>query len=1162
VTATALTVRLRAFPEPESRARAAALPFEFHVLAAARRRYQIEEAFFTFTGNVILADFPAARLFAKRLNDARDLDRHPEQAVRAGQVNAMGLIDEINHAIIRLYEDTANPGVFARALASMRARGTEPALLRFTELLPPRDVYAGTQTAAEFVRASTGSKPHAEVTIEELLLLSVANGNPALHPFQDLIDDRELAESSPYAEAVAGLEAFFRHEPPFGPDALPLLDLLRAPILASPHSLEGQLQYMKERWGLLLSRLLLDRIVGAGDLIREDTKIIFAGGAPGPAVVPTYPPRAGGASEGASDAERFTQDLDWMPNVVLMAKNAFVWLDQLSKRYRRPITRLDQIPDEELDALARWNFTGLWLIGIWERSHASRRIKQLTGNPEAVSSAYSLYEYEIAGDLGGEDAFAELKQRAWRRGIRLAGDMVPNHMGIFSRWVIEHPEYFMQSAASPFPNYRFTGPNLSEDPAVQLRIEDGYWSKTDAAVVFQRIDHRTGETRYLYHGNDGTNMPWNDTAQLDYLRADVREAAMQAILHVASKCPIIRFDAAMTLAKKHFQRLWYPKPGSGGDIPSRADHAMAAEAFDALFPNEFWRDVVDRVNREMPDTLLLAEAFWLLEGYFVRTLGMHRVYNSAFMHMLMKEDNAQYREAIRNTLHYNPEILKRYVNFMSNPDEQTALAQFGRDDKYFGVAVLMVTLPGLPMFGHGQVEGLAEKYGMEYQRAYYDEWPDEHLIRRHEREIFPLMGRRHLFSQVAEFELYDLVDGSGAVNENVFVYSNRAGADRALVCFHNKFEECRGWVKQSAGKTVSAGVEGGAIRSRTLGEALGLSGEEGVWYLFRDHVSGLEYLRPGRELCADGMYFELRAFQYQVFVDFREERDASGTFEQLARMLGGRGVPDVHDALREMALLPLHRAAASLLAELPNAHELFHGSGARDLPARVLRKFETAAAEARKVSKDMEPLEVILGEFTRDLAAISALVGTLAESPAAEAAAIASARREAALLAWSAWHRLHRLASGDPAGRKLRLGPVWAEGLRHAGFPEDEVQRVLALSALAVPYAGLTASDQREFNAAFLTLLRGEAARAAIGVNEYRGVRFYRKEEFDKVLKWFYTVGAVAALAADPARLGKISGTCRDLAGFAARVAAWSDEAEYRLDELERLLGGTVPPGA
>src|SRR6185436_9159756 len=130
---------------------------------------------------------------------------------------------------------------------------------------------------------------------------------------------------------------------------------------------------------------------------------------------------------------------------------------------------------------------------------------------------------------------------------------------------------------------------------------------------------------------------------------------------------------------------------------------------------------------------------------------MHRVYNSAFMHMLMKEDNAMYRGAIRSTLHFNPEILKRYVNFMSNPDEHTAADQFGKGDKYFGVATLLVTLPGLPMFAHGQVEGYHEKYGMEYTRDYRDETRDEGLVSRHQREIFPLLKLRRLFSQTEHF---------------------------------------------------------------------------------------------------------------------------------------------------------------------------------------------------------------------------------------------------------------------------------------------------------------------------------------------------------------------------------------------------------------------------
>ena len=187
------------------------------------------------------------------------------------------------------------------------------------------------------------------------------------------------------------------------------------------------------------------------------------------------------------------------------------------------------MPDEELDALARQGFTGLWLIGLWERSPASQRIKQRMGNPEAVASAYSVYDYAVAVDLGGDAACLNLRERAWQRGIRLASDMVPNHMGIDSRWIIEHPDWFIGLDHSPFPGYSFSGPDLCDDERVAVLLEDHYYDRTDAAVVFKRVDRWTGSERYIYHGNDGTTMPWNDTAQLDFLQAEVREAVTQLI---------------------------------------------------------------------------------------------------------------------------------------------------------------------------------------------------------------------------------------------------------------------------------------------------------------------------------------------------------------------------------------------------------------------------------------------------------------------------------------------------------------------------------------------------------------------------------------------------------------------------------------------------------
>ena len=247
---------------------------------------------------------------------------------------------------------------------------------------------------------------------------------------------------------------------------------------------------------------------------------------------------------------------------------------------------------------------------------------------------------------------------------------------------------------------------------------------------------------------------------------------------------------------------------------------MSQAEFDRAMPQEFWREVVDRVAAEVPGTLLLAEAFWLMEGYFVRTLGMHRVYNSAFMNMMRDEENAKYRSVIKNTLEFDPDIMKRYVNFMSNPDERTAIDQFGKGDKCFGVATMMATLPGLPMFGHGQIEGFTEKYGMEYQRPRYDETPDQWLVERHEREIAPLLQRRWLFAESSNFLLYDFFQDAGAVDENVFAYSNRNGGERALVVYNNRYGTAHGTIDFSA---AYADKGAGQLRQQRLSEGLGLN---------------------------------------------------------------------------------------------------------------------------------------------------------------------------------------------------------------------------------------------------------------------------------------------------------------------------------------------------
>ncbi len=908
---------------------------EFHIARKARERYQFAASLFSYTGNVILASIGACREFAHRMNRVREVEKHPEQAVHAGQLFAMGLIDEASHVLLARYREQFDPQVMTSALDWFGAQvGTDKLdamLLAFVEQFPGQSIIRGLETPVQWLTGETAGTLHRAAALEELLLLWSANRNEAFKPFEELFEDRSLAEKTVYRAVTAQMPEYFATRPLIplpGAKPMSLLDLLRAPVSGAPSSLSDQLELIRRLWKPVLGDSLERFLMMAGEILREEELAIWMQFNPGAAQAreaaerhrqtgqqqwPSFVSSADVPVFGdpAHEYEKFSPDMAWMPGAVLIAKSTYVWLAQLSRYHGRHIGRLDEIPDEELATLAARGINSLWLIGVWERSRASKTIKQLCGNSDAVASAYSLFDYRIADDLGGEAAYINLRDRADRHGVRLASDMVPNHMGIDSPWVIEHPEWFISRPDSPYPAYSFEGPDLSHDGRVEIKIEDHYFEQSDAAVVFRRRDKSSGETRYIYHGNDGTSFPWNDTAQLDYLNPAVREQVIQTILHVARLFPVIRFDAAMTLAKRHFHRLWFPGPGSSGAIPSRAEYSMSQADFDRAMPHEFWREVVDRVAAEVPGTLLLAEAFWLMEGYFVRTLGMHRVYNSAFMIMLRDEDNAKYRSVIKNTLEFDPDIMKRYVNFMSNPDERTAIDQFGKGDKCFGVAVMMSTLPGLPMFGHGQIEGFTEKYGMEYRWPRYEEWPDHWLVERHDREIAPLLKRRWLFAESSNFLLYDFFTGNGSVDENVFAYSNRSGSERALVVYNNRYGSTNGTVDFSA---AFADKGSGHLRQQRLAEGLGLSGDRGKVVAWRDSLTNLEYLRRAEDLHDRGLTLDLHAYQCHVFLDLRELRPtADQPWDKLSDWLNGRGVLNLNDELVNLELRPVHDALQQLL---------------------------------------------------------------------------------------------------------------------------------------------------------------------------------------------------------------------------------------------------------
>ncbi len=1203
---------------------------EFHVSRHARRKLGIDDSLFRSTGNVIIPDFPTARKLARSINEKIDAALLPERAVRAGRLNAMALIDEILHDVARLYRERAEREAFTSALRAVESElgkdALDELLFAFVHDFPPIAVYRGEVSERAWLAAKQEGVSNRELALEELLLLRLANQNPAFGPYRFLFDDgsraddakgeeslpHSLAAHPAYLKSIDALERHFKKLSHFGPDDEDLVTMLRAPARESPYSLPGQLDFIRRKWGLIIGDKLL-RLLGGLDLIREEEKPRFPG--PGPTRAYVYRGME-------KEYERFTPDRDWMPNVVMLAKSVLVWLNQLSVSYGRQITHLSDIPDEELDILATRGFNALWLIGLWERSPASAEIKRRCGNPEAASSAYSLYDYEISAELGGWPALENLRARAWRRGIRLGADMVPNHVGIDSAWVRERPELLLSTRECPFPGYSFEGGDLSGDGRIEIKIEDHYYDRTDAAVVFRRRDRATGRVDYIYHGNDGTGMAWNDTAQIDFLNPAAREAVKERILHVARAFPIIRFDAAMVLAKRHVRRLWYPEPGSGGDIPSRAGHAMSADDFERAMPEEFWREVVDLCAHEANDTLLLAEAFWMMEGYFVRTLGMHRVYNSAFMNMLKREENAKYRETIKNTQEFDKDILKRFVNFMNNPDEETAVAQFGKGDKYFGVCTMMATMPGLPMFGHGQVEGFEEKYGMEYRRAYRDEVPDRALIERHEREIFPLLKRRHLFSGVDEFLLYDLVGDDGVVNENVFAYSNGAGGERALIAYNNAYARAAGRIRDSSPYAEKLSGGGKRLSRKRLAEAFGLHAEEGRFLVMRELRSGLWFIRRSREVFESGLALMLDGYQCQVFMDiFEVHDDERGLYAAAHDALAGAGTPDLAWTIQDIVLKDLYAALAALatpdyfaqVAKLVRGEGAFRAAGERKrrlralcaqvsapalefytvlrkliheeaaeegLPEGALAEDDAAAQSARdRLMAGIEGLAAIAGTGTAEQplsirngkigASGKPRIGQDAETAlllARFAAGPGAAELVAVYLIFDGVKALVGEASpGEEARRlveRLCLDRKLRESLRAAGIAGDDAYRGLSFAKALLSRSEdsvLSGDAGGRASALFRALTREEELRTLVGVNVFEGVEWFAKERFEELV----ALGALFGAAAPAPRSMRRPMTTARRAQAAAETARVLLEAEaesgYRLSALGEALERRVP---
>ena len=350
---------------------------------------------------------------------------------------------------------------------------------------------------------------------------------------------------------------------------------------------------------------------------------------------------------------------EWIKNPKIFEINTWSWLNYLSEIYNDSI-KLSNVPDKVFNEEIKF-FDAVWLMGVWERSPASRKIalehpelqkdyhKALHDfkDSDVVGSPYSIYYYHIDDNIGGIDGLKSFKKKLRERNIKLILDYVPNHVSIDSLWTFE-PEIFIKGTLDDLMSHPYEFFSIGEN-------------------VFA-------------NGRDPNYPPWSDTIQINAFSEEARQKAIKTLLNIAELCDGVRCDMAMLMTSRIFSKTWGEKVGS----PPNKD---------------FWEDIIPAVKIKYPNFLFIAEVYWDME-WELQQQGFDFCYDKKLYERLFREDANSIRDHLKADWAYQSKLIR----FIENHDELRAIEKFG-EDKSKAAALVTLTLPGGCLIYEGQNYG-------------------------------------------------------------------------------------------------------------------------------------------------------------------------------------------------------------------------------------------------------------------------------------------------------------------------------------------------------------------------------------------------------------------------------------------------------------------------
>jgi len=460
----------------------------------------------------------------------------------------------------------------------------------------------------------------------------------------------------------------------------------------------------------------------------------------------------------ASDRLELSTKFSYRPHPHLYEINTWVWLEELSVRHDRCLS-LSDVPNEEWDRLAALGFDFVYLMGVWRRSLIGRRMFRTDPRNfrnfdaalpgwkirDVVGSPFSIQDYSPDPRISTAEGLSAVHNQLRRRGMGLILDFVPNHTGFDHRWIVEHPERYIQGSEEDFRN----------DPAAFYLVER------------DPENGKNGQDLFIARGRDPYFPPWSDVAQLNYFNPDCRQGMIEVLKTIAQFCDGVRCDMAMLVTNEIFSRTW-----------ERFLHAWPAPK------TEFWEEAIAAV----PDLVWLAEVYWDLE-WKMQQLGFQFTYDKRLYDRLREGSVNQVRAHLGADIAYQSKLAR----FLENHDDPRFAAVFPRQ-RIPSVVTLLSTLPGMRFYHHGQRDGLKTFVPMPLAKARPE--PADEQIRRVYEQLLRFADAEVFHS--GEWRLLEVRPAGDDTFQDLIAYRWRHGADNRLIVVNLGGRTAQGRVQQAA----------------------------------------------------------------------------------------------------------------------------------------------------------------------------------------------------------------------------------------------------------------------------------------------------------------------------------------------------------------------------